>query len=287
MRNEDSTEFDAEDSMDKQIGEVDKNKKSNEAEMSVTMREDGLHCVFKSVGIVITCVLVLYLMYLLKDYVHAVLLWAETQPPWAVIFILIALFTLVSLPLAWGYIVINLACGYLFGALYGLLVTVFTATTGILFAHLISRHLLSSYISNLLGRTEYLRALSSLISGPQACKVVILARLTPAPFGIQNAVFSASSLPTHRYLLASVLGLLPTQTCNAYIGSTLRSMEEVLSNSDAVRTGWMILLAQLFISIIVALFIVRKARTELEKMLPSQNCQIVTDSDLKSVKSEK
>jgi len=64
-------------------------------------------------------------------------------------------------------------------------------------------------------------------------------------------------------------------------------MEEVLSNSDAVRTGWMILLAQLFISIIVALFIVRKARTELEKMLPSQNCQVVTDSDLKSVKSEK
>ena len=63
----------------------------------------------------------------------------------------------------------------------------------------------------------------------------------------------------------------------------LFSMEEVLSNSDAVRTGWMILLAQLFISIIVALFIIRKARIELEKMLPSKNCQLIGDQDLNSV----
>ena len=103
------------------------------------MKEDGFHCLSRILVLVITCVLLFYLMYLLKDYVHAVLLWAENQPPWAIIFIFIALFTLVSLPLAWGYIVVNLACGYLFGALYGLLVTVFTATTGIFIAHIISK----------------------------------------------------------------------------------------------------------------------------------------------------
>ena len=102
------------------------------------MEDCHLHFLYKVVVMGITCTLLIYLMYLLKDYVHAVLLWAETQP-WAVIFIFIALFTLVSLPLAWGYIVINLACGYLFGALYGLLVTVFTATIGICIAHIISK----------------------------------------------------------------------------------------------------------------------------------------------------
>ena len=64
-------------------------------------------------------------------------------------------------------------------------------------------------------------------------------------------------------------------------------MEEVLSNSDAVRTGWMILLAQLFISIIVALFIIRKARIELEKMLPSKGCQSVGDQNLNTIVCEK
>ena len=103
------------------------------------MKEDRLHCLSRILVLGITCVLLFYLMYLLKDYVHAVLIWAENQPPWAVIFIFIALFTLVSLPLAWGYIVVNLACGYLFGAMYGLLVTILTATTGIFIAHLISK----------------------------------------------------------------------------------------------------------------------------------------------------
>ena len=79
------------------------------------MKEDRLYCLSRILVLGITCVLLFYLMYLLKDYVHAVLIWAENQPPWAVIFIFIALFTLVSLPLAWGYIVVNLACGYLFG----------------------------------------------------------------------------------------------------------------------------------------------------------------------------
>ena len=64
-------------------------------------------------------------------------------------------------------------------------------------------------------------------------------------------------------------------------------MEEVLTNSDAVRTGWMILLAQLFVSILVAMFIVKKARMELDKILLVKNCQIVTDSDLNLVVCEK
>jgi protein maelstrom len=48
---------------------------------------------------------------LYRDYVHAVLLWTEQEPTWVVTIIFAALFTLVSLPLAWGYIVINMAAG--------------------------------------------------------------------------------------------------------------------------------------------------------------------------------
>ena len=64
-------------------------------------------------------------------------------------------------------------------------------------------------------------------------------------------------------------------------------MEEVLTNSDAVRTGWMILLVQLFVSILVVMFIVKKARMELDKILLVKNCQIVSDADLNLVVCEK
>ena len=63
------------------------------------------------------------------------LLWTELQPPATVLLIFVLLYTLVSLPVVWGYIVINLACGYLYGLLYGMAVTVVTATMGIALAH--------------------------------------------------------------------------------------------------------------------------------------------------------
>jgi len=44
-------------------------------------------------------------------------------------------------------------------------------------------------------------------------------------------------------------------------------MEEVLTNEDTVRAGWLLLIAQLVVSAAVALFVVRKARTELERSL--------------------
>ena len=70
--------------------------------------------------------------------------------------------------------------------------------------------------------------------------------------------------------MASVLGLLPTQTLNVYIGSTLRSMEEVLTNSDHMLTGWVILLVQLVITLLVGVLIVRSARQELDRTLQLQ-----------------
>lgn len=226
---------------------------------------------FKIISTSVVLVSLIFSMYIFRDYVHAVLLWTEQEPAWVITIIFAALFTLVSLPLAWGYIVINMAAGYLFGVLHGLLVTVLTATSGIVVAHFIIKIFLASYVKKILNSNDYIRALYTVISGPQAFRLVVLARLTPIPFGLQNSVFAVSNLPTSRYILASVLGLLPSQTVNAYIGSTLRSMEEVLTNEDTVRTGWLLLAGQLCISVAVGILVVRRARTELDRTIASED----------------
>merc|ERR1712038_986481 len=228
----------------------------------------------------VKCVLVLlsgslfvYCMYFMRDYIHAVLLWTELQPPYAILAIFLGLYTLVSLPLVWGYIVVNLACGYLYGLVYGMTVTVLTATVGIALAHVLCKYVLARHIQSCLTNTEFIRSLHTVISGPQAFKIVVLARLTPVPFGLQNAVFSVSSLAMPRYIVASVIGLIPTQTLNVYIGSTLRSMEEVLTSSENMLAGWLILLVQLVITLLVGVFIVRSARQELDKTIQLQSCE--------------
>ena len=82
--------------------------------------------------------------------------------------------------------------GYLFGFLYGLIVTVITATAGILAAHLIimvchlsnhehhQRHhdlhqrCLASHVRKLLHTSEYSKSLYAVISGPQVVFHIML-----------------------------------------------------------------------------------------------------------------
>ncbi len=42
-------------------------------------------------------------------------------------------------------------------------------------------------------------------------------------------------------------------------------MEEVLTNEDTVRTGWLLLAGQLCISVAVGVLVVRRARSELDR----------------------
>ena len=113
--------------------------------------------VMRSICVVMVSVLLVFSMYYMRDYIHAVLLWTELQPPYTVFIIFVALYTLVSLPVVWvspfsqsrintkttpflqGYIVINLACGYVYGLLHGIAVTVITATIGVIIAHILCK----------------------------------------------------------------------------------------------------------------------------------------------------
>ena len=73
-----------------------------------------------------------------------------------------------------------------------------------------------------------LKALINAVDGVNGMRVVCLARLTPIPFGIQNAVFAISVLPRWKYVAASMIGLLPGQIIEAYIGSSLKNLGEYI-----------------------------------------------------------
>ena len=84
--------------------------------------------------------------YLLRDYIQRVLVVAENQDDLVVFVILVLLYFLVSMPFAWGYILINVATGYLYGMVKGTVVTFVTATTGVLLAHHLIKCVLGKYI---------------------------------------------------------------------------------------------------------------------------------------------
>ncbi|XP_067000812.2 protein maelstrom isoform X2 [Anabrus simplex] len=88
--------------------------------------------------------------------------------------------------------------------------------------------------------------------------------------GVAYGPTIVSDINPRIYFIASFLGLIPAQVINIYLGSSLRSMEEVLSNKSTAATG-VIVFFQITIGISLMLYVLVKARQELRKALNLRN----------------
>ncbi len=150
------------------------------------------YCLRVSVLGVILIAVACVVLFLCKDYLKFLLLWMENIDLRIAAVIFIALYILVSFPMMWGYIILNVSAGYLYGLLYGTLLTCGCALLGIFLAHEVTRRCFSEYVMSKLLINESLSALLRVVESSRGFKVVILARLTPIPFGLQNGLFAVS-----------------------------------------------------------------------------------------------
>jgi len=129
-----------------------------------------------------------------KTYVKALLLWLSYQDPVLVYFLFMLMFTLVSFPFLWGYMLLVLSSGYLFGLARGLITVIVSANIGVAIAHYSIRAFHKKYSIMRLERSEHAQAVLRVIGGPQAMKVVFFCRLSPIPFGLQSTIFAVNVL---------------------------------------------------------------------------------------------
>lgn len=200
-------------------------------------------------------------LYFFKDYLKVILYWVETQNPWIIFLLFVGSFILVSFPIMIGYLLLIITSGYLFGIIRGLATVVICANLGVAVAHFILKAIGNKFSLHHFIKNDTTRALLKVISGPQAFKIVLLARLTPIPFGLQNTVFALSNLSGCGYHVATCIGLFPAQLINVYLGSTLRSMHDVLQESHV--TGYIVFAFQILIGFSLMVWVVQKARKEL------------------------
>lgn len=210
--------------------------------------------------IALTCLLVI----VFRDYIKDLLVWMENVDLSVSFLIFIVLFTLVSFPVAWGIILLMIACGYLFGLIYGPIVIEVCSAIGVATAHVTMKKFCRGVIITKF-YNDNMTAVISVVDGPHGFKVVALSRLTPLPFGLQNSLFSLTNIPLHSYVAASSLGMIPTAVLNSYMGTTLRSMNDILTDETNQTTSWIVLSVQILFTIALSCFVVRKARAELKK----------------------
>ncbi|CAH1102234.1 unnamed protein product [Psylliodes chrysocephalus] len=214
-----------------------------------------------------TIVVIICILLLCKAYIRFILIWLERQDALIVSTTICFLFIIVALPISIGYIVLVLATGYLFGVSRGLLLVVFGANFGLLVAHNILKilghhHSIFKYTQN-----DMAKAILRVISGPLCFKIVFCSRLTPIPFGLQNTIFALSNVSARVYHIASFLGLFPAQFVAVYVGSTLRSMQDVLENRNISSNTYIFATVQLLLGASLMAFIGTKARKELLKAI--------------------
>ncbi|XP_037234981.1 transmembrane protein 64 [Falco rusticolus] len=213
---------------------------------------------------------------LVRQYLRDLLLWAESLDSLAGVLLFTVGFIVVSFPCGWGYILLNVAAGYLYGFVLGMGLMVLGVLVGTFVAHVACKRLLARWARARIQGSDTLSAVVRVVEGGSGLKVVALARLTPIPFGLQNAVFAITDLSLPNYLMASSVGLLPTQLLNSYLGTTLRTMEDVIAEQSV--SGYFIFSLQIVISIGLMFYVVHRAQVELNAAIVA--CEIEMKTSL-------
>lgn len=131
---------------------------------------------------------------LVRRYLQHLLLWVESLDSLLGVLLFVVGFIVVSFPCGWGYIVLNVAAGYLYGFVLGMGLMVVGVLIGTFIAHVVCKRLLTAWVAARIQSSDTLSAVIRVVEGGSGLKVVALARLTPIPFGLQNAVFSVSGV---------------------------------------------------------------------------------------------
>lgn len=143
--------------------------------------------------LVLFVVLGVLLLYFARGHLFQFLSWLE-HLPWAQsLLVFVILFTLVSFPFGFGYIILNLMCGYLYGFVQGQITVMISVAIGITISLLLCRSCFKDYARNII-TSNALQAVIRVVEGPHGFKVIFLTRFTPIPFGLQNVLFAVSTV---------------------------------------------------------------------------------------------
>eukprot|EP01135_Chromosphaera_perkinsii_P005635 Nk52_evm6s356 gene=Nk52_evmTU6s356 len=223
-------------------------------------------CIYKFFGILFFVVSILGVAYVvctgtLQTWMEAL----EKMPLWYGPIVFTVLFTFTAFPMAWGYIILNLGAGFIYKFQIGLLIVMFSATVGAVIAFWVCSVFGRSYVTRKLADNEKLRAVLRVVEGRQGVKIIALMRLTPIPFGLQNACFSVTKISTFKYAMATALGLFPTQVLNTYIGTSLKDMNDVFHGSSGSLGSYLFLASQIGIGFGLSAFVFNLAKKELDR----------------------
>ncbi len=230
---------------------------------------------FKRKILTLLCVLLtcLALSIVFKEYLLLFLAYLQNKSDKNEFHLVMTLvFYFISLPIVWaGYSVCVLTCGLIFSFSHGFVLVVIYTFIGMTLSFFTCRYVIHDWSQKNFHNMAYIKVLSSMVESDQkGFRIIFLSRLIPIPFGITNCVFSTSKVKYEKYILASSMGLVPSQIVMCYIGSTVKSLTEE-SNETTYKLTSIVFIVQLSIAVGLMYYILNVARNELNLHIDPKN----------------
>ena len=165
----------------------------------------------------------------LKDNRDDLLSFTETHVAVAAALFVLSYVAVTGLSLP-GAVILTLAGGFLFGAVWGMLFVNLGATTGATLAFLASRYLLRDWVERKFGK--WLGPVQQGFTN-NAFSYLMTLRLIPLfPFFVVNLVSGLTRMNVGTYVVATALGIIPGSFVYAYAGrqlGTINSLKDIAS----------------------------------------------------------
>jgi len=177
---------------------------------------------------------------------------------------------------------LTLGSGLLFGVLWGTLLVSLASVTGATFAFLIARYVGRQWTLKRIERYPKFKIIDHAI-GESGFKLVLLMRLQPVflPFAILNYALGLTRVRLRDYVLASWIGMLPATTLYVYVGSSLKSISDLVQGKVLAADRWHQLLfwGGLALSAVLVVIFTRIAKRALQTHLGSEQQTLAKETE--------
>ncbi len=177
---------------------------------------------------------------------------------------------------------LTLGSGLLFGVLWGTLLVSLASVTGATFAFLIARYVGREWTLKRIERYPKFKLIDQAI-GDSGFKLVLLMRLQPVflPFAILNYALGLTRVRLRDYVLASWIGMLPATTLYVYVGSSLKSISDLVQGRVPAADHWHQLLfwGGLVLSAVLVVIFARIAKQALQTRLGPEGQTLTKETE--------
>ncbi len=169
-------------------------------------------------------------------------------------------------------VLLTLAAGFLYGALYGSVLIVVGETIGALIAFAITRTGIVQKWTERLRQSSSLKVVN-LIMQTSGWELVAAIRMIPFfPFKLSNYLFGLSPVRLKHYLIGTLIGLWPITLFNTYLGSLAGDLMSLgIPERERSLTEWTVVVAGFIAVLIFMVYAVSRAQRMLRKHESNRN----------------